>query len=84
MFDITNCPECGDAAEVRDRVVLESTDVPIEHAKIFCVRGHWFLMPVAGLETRTTGIRSPQPDQVRARHAGQAGDLEAEMIDQSG
>ncbi len=51
MLDFTNCPECGGTAEIRDRVVLDSTDAPVEHAKIFCVRGHWFFMPVAGLET---------------------------------
>jgi hypothetical protein len=54
-MDMTNCPECGELAEVERRDVMESTDGPIEHAKLSCVQRHWFLMPVAGLE------RSRQP-----------------------
>jgi hypothetical protein len=54
-MDLTNCPQCGELAEVEWREVMESTDGPIEHAKIRCVRRHWFLMPVAAL------ARSRQP-----------------------
>ena len=42
-------PECGTLAEVEWRAVLESTDGPVEHAKICCVQRHWFLLPVAAL-----------------------------------
>jgi hypothetical protein len=30
------CPECGLPAEVIDRVTLQSSDGPIEHAKTRC------------------------------------------------
>ncbi len=49
MWDTTTCPECGAPAEVEWRDVLESTDGPVEHAKVRCVRRHWFLLPVASL-----------------------------------
>jgi hypothetical protein len=49
MWDTTACPECGELAEVEWRAVLESTDGPVEHAKVRCVRRHWFLLPVASL-----------------------------------
>jgi len=50
-MDMTNCPECGEPAEITDRHVLESTDGPIEHARVTCVRRHHFFMPVSGLHT---------------------------------
>ena len=49
MIDLTACPECGEAAEVLDRAVLASTDGPIEHARILCVRNHGFFMAVESL-----------------------------------
>ncbi len=61
-MDMTNCPECGQLAEVEWRDVMESTDGPVEHAKFRCVQRHWFLLPVAVLE------RSRQP--VETQHSG--------------
>ena len=49
-MDTTLCPECGALAEVQWRAVMEGTDGPVEHAKVRCVRRHWFLLPVACLE----------------------------------
>ena len=49
MRDTTNCPECGESALVTWRSVLESTDGPVEHAKVVCTLGHWFLLPVASM-----------------------------------
>ncbi|MGY2703018.1 MULTISPECIES: hypothetical protein [unclassified Nocardioides] len=49
VVDLTSCPECGGAAEVEWRTVLESTDGPVEHARIRCVRRHWFLLPLERL-----------------------------------
>ena len=49
-MDLTTCPECGNAAEIQWRDVFESTDGPVEHAKVSCVRRHRFLLPVASLE----------------------------------
>lgn len=48
-MDTTHCPECGMLAEVEWRAVLESTDGPIEHAKVRCLQRHWFLLPIAAL-----------------------------------
>lgn len=62
-METTLCPECGAIADVQWRAVLESTDGPVEHAKVSCVRQHWFLLPVARLERayvppRSTVVRS--------------------------
>lgn len=54
-MDLTVCPECGAQAEVRWRAVLESTDGPIEHAKVLCRFRHWFLLPVSDLAARRSG-----------------------------
>ena len=62
-MDLTVCPECAAPAEIEWRTVMESTNGPIEHAKVLCVDQHWFLLPVAGLA-------SPRP------HIGQAGLLD--------
>lgn len=67
MIDTTTCPECGVPAGVQWRTVLESTDGPIEHARVRCVAGHHFLLPVADLAVsgsdatrwHTTVIRIP-------------------------
>jgi hypothetical protein len=48
-MDFTTCPDCGAQAEVVDRFVLESTDGPIDHAKVRCIDGHWFLLPIEAL-----------------------------------
>ncbi len=37
------------------RAVMESTEGPIEHAKIRCVQRHWFLLPVAALAVAVLG-----------------------------
>lgn len=52
MDDRTSCPECGESARVESRFVLESTDGPIEHCKVRCPHGHWFLLPVSMLSRR--------------------------------
>ena len=44
-MDLTTCPECGATAEVVRRESWPSTDGPVEHAKVACVRRHWFLLP---------------------------------------
>ena len=69
MMDLTTCPECGNAAEIQWRDVVESTDGPIEHAKIVCVDRHWFLMPVASLASPRMPERthSSDPAGLRAR-----------------
>ena len=58
-MDLTVCPECDELAEVQWRAVMESTDGPVEHAKVMCVRRHWFLLPVSHL-VRPSDVTSPQ------------------------
>lgn len=52
-LDTTSCPQCGAVAEVLDRSVVESTDGPVELARIACLARHHFLLPVEHL-ARTT------------------------------
>jgi hypothetical protein len=56
-MDTTHCPDCGAPAEVEWRAVLESTDGPVEHARIRCAQQHWFMLPVSALAT--AGQRPP-------------------------
>jgi hypothetical protein len=63
-MDLTTCPECGEPAEIVDRHVLESTDGPIEHARVRCVQRHHFFLPVDRLRSvasvdRSTGVATP-------------------------
>ena len=53
-----NCPAyldndgaipCGLPAEVEARYTVNSTDGPLESAKIKCPRGHWFNGPIESL-----------------------------------
>jgi hypothetical protein len=67
-MDTTTCPGCGAPAEVEWRAVLESTDGPVEHARVTCVQRHWFLLPVAALqhtETRSSRHRRPAVSSAR-------------------
>ena len=63
MLDTTFCPTCGELAEVQWRTVLDSTDGPVEHAKILCVQRHWFLLPLASIRGGRDG--SPADSAVR-------------------
>ncbi len=60
----TDCPECGAIAEIEWRDVTESTDGPVELAKIRCIQRHWFLLPVASLSTHAV-VEPVEPQQVR-------------------
>jgi hypothetical protein len=53
-----DCPEymdrhgaarCGLPAEVQDRYTMQSTDGPLESARIRCPRGHYFNGPIESL-----------------------------------
>jgi hypothetical protein len=43
--ELVVCPECGAPAEIQSRSELDSTSGPLAHVKIWCVNGHWFLLP---------------------------------------
>ena len=60
-MDTTTCPECGALAEVEWRAVMESTAGPIEHARVRCVRLHWFLLPVSTLAAVTVAGQGTEP-----------------------
>jgi len=66
--DLTVCPDCDEIAEVQWRAVMDSTDGPVEHAKVVCVRRHWFLLPVSRLARPRATDGIPQN-----RRAGLAG-----------
>ena len=56
-MDDTVCPEPGCAlpAEILDRTLIESTDAPVEHARVVCPRGHRFLMPTQMMPAQPHG-----------------------------
>jgi hypothetical protein len=60
-MDLTTCPDCASIAEVLDRFVLESTDGPIEHARIRCIAGHWFLLRAGSLMSPPLPRSVPRP-----------------------
>jgi hypothetical protein len=45
-MELVVCPECGDPAAVTWRAEAPG---PAEHAKVHCVRRHWFLLPTEQL-----------------------------------
>ena len=81
-----NCPaylssdgaaRCGLPAEVEARYTLESTDGPLESAKIRCPRGHWFSGPIESLTTPerpTPSTAEPKALHQAGRHAHVASD----------
>ena len=66
-MDTTTCPECRAPAEVTDRDALESTDGPIEHVRVVCVRRHWFLLSTASL---ARAHRAPVPSPAAVGGSG--------------
>lgn len=70
----TRCPQCDQIAEVVDRDVWPSTDGPVEHVHVRCVRRHRFVMPVMSLARyhEDAPMTSSDRELVRARRAGAA------------
>lgn len=72
-MDVTGCPEpgCSLPAEILDRAILESTDGPIEHARIACLGGHRFLMAIDMLPERAVVCDARRPEITFATRAGE-------------
>jgi hypothetical protein len=49
LLQLTRCPQCGAVAEISRRIVLPSSDGPIEHLRMRCLDRHWFLLPAAAV-----------------------------------
>lgn len=47
--ETAGCPECCACAEVVRREWLASTDGPVEHLVVHCVRRHIFFLPAASV-----------------------------------
>jgi len=47
-LDLIGCPTCGAPAEIVWVTVLGSTDGPVEHLDVRCVRKHGYFGPSAG------------------------------------
>jgi hypothetical protein len=43
---LVDCPGCGLPAEITDRFTLDGIPGPVDHVKVFCVRRHWYTLPV--------------------------------------
>jgi hypothetical protein len=65
MLSLTACPEpdCDAPSEIVERLTVPSTDGPIEHVKIRCLRRHPFFLPVWML-------RTPRPQDRPGRRTG--------------
>ena len=70
----SNSPvRCGLPAQVEGRYTMQSTDGPLESAKIRCPRGHWFNGPVEFLTIPGAGGRAALPDRGGRRGRGEGG-----------
>ena len=58
-MDLTSCPSCDSPAEIIEQFTLRSTDGPVEHMRITCVRRHWFLLPVPRPRRPSDDVASP-------------------------
>lgn len=63
-LDSGNAVRCGLPAEVEARYLMDSTDGPLESAKISCPRGHHFNGPIEYL----TVPKTPATAAVSASH----------------
>ena len=44
-LELVACPQCGAPAELVSEGWLDSTEGPVEHCRVRCVRRHFFFMP---------------------------------------
>ncbi len=60
-MDLTLCPKCSEVSEIQWLTVIDSTDGPVDHAKIFCVNRHWFFLPVSSLGENSVRLEEVVP-----------------------
>ena len=65
-MEILDCPTCGAPTEVVSSYLLDSTDGPVEHLQLRCVRRHWFAMPREMLDRYGPGTQAAVADQADA------------------
>jgi hypothetical protein len=46
------CPRCGLPSTNTERLTLNGSPGPVEHAQLVCVVGHWFAPPIESLPRR--------------------------------
>ncbi len=62
-MELTPCPECHAPAEIVGREVWSSTDGPVEHARVRCVRRHFFCLPTERLRRQgVTRVAAGAPE----------------------
>jgi hypothetical protein len=61
LVQLTVCPQCAAPAEITDRFVLGSTDGPVAHVTVSCVRRHRFTMLAERLPATTDTPRDVVP-----------------------
>lgn len=54
-------------AEIVDRAVAASTDGPVEHVQLLCLRNHRFLMPIALMPIAPSPATAPRDCQRSGR-----------------
>lgn len=52
-LELVQCPDCRAVAEVEWRDLGESTSGSVQHVKLRCLHGHWFLMLAERLPSST-------------------------------
>lgn len=46
LDELVECPSCGRPARVIDRFMLPGASGRVEHVKLVCQAGHWFIPPI--------------------------------------
>ncbi len=58
------CPQCGEPAEVVQRVTLGGSPGPVEHVKIICAARHWFTPMVDSLPAADQAVLAGEREVV--------------------
>lgn len=60
------CPQCGDPAEVVQRITLAGSPAPVEHVKIICPDHHWFTLTVDSLSAADQALLAGDREAVES------------------